>query len=336
MLYAAKLVADWSSIDVKTPGSSLGRTVGSLWLSLVRFANKRSKNVRGLRRVGVWVYTSGVRANVFLPPPRVILLGPPKTGTHLLSDCLSLMPKMMFSGRHFALAEFFARGEPQDVVFDLSKPPPALDEPRLRGFLGRCPQGMLVTAHARFHPVLRDLVKELRFEQILLLRDPRDVVVSSMFFTKREPWLRQHKYYVETLKSDEERIMATIRGFKGDAADGYSRASIGEVFEGYMPWLDDPSTLVVRFEDLVGPRGGGTGEKQLDEIRRIGGFVGRPLSREQAQHIAGKMYSKGSLTYRKGAAGDWRNHFTEDHRRAFKDAAGDVLIKLGYEKNMDW
>jgi sulfotransferase 6B1 len=202
--------------------------------------------------------------------------------------------------------------------------------------LGGCPQGMFVTAHVRFHPSLCDLIRELQFKQILLLRDPRDVVVSNMFFTKREPGVQYHKYYSEVLKSDEERIMATIRGFGQDTATERPRASIREMFEGYTPWLDDPSTLVVRFEDLVGPRGGGVSGKQLDEIRRIADFVQRPLSREHAQQLAQKMYSKGSLTYRKGIVGDWRNHFSEEHRRVFKQVAGDLLIRLGYENDTDW
>ena len=308
------------------------RLVGFLWLSLIRFANKRTKNLRALRRVGIRIYISIVRANIFLSPPRVILLSPPKTGTHLLSDCLALMPRMMFSGRRLALPEFYA-GSAQP---DPSKAPRTLDESRLRRFLRGCPQGMFVTAHARFHPTLRDLLGELRFKQILLLRDPRDVVVSNMFFTKREPGVRHHEFYAEALRSDEERITATIRGFGQDALTDRPRASISEMFEGYTPWLDNSSTLVVRFEDLVGPRGGGIGERQLDEIRRIGDFVGRPLSGEQAQQIARKMYSKASLTYRKGIVGDWRNHFTEDHRRIFKQVAGDTLIRLGYEKDLDW
>ncbi len=195
---------------------------------------------------------------------------------------------------------------------------------------------MFVTAHARFHPILRDLMRELRFKQILLLRDPRDVVVSNMFFTKHEPGVQYHKYYADVLRSDEERIMATIGGFEQDTATDRPRASIREMLEGYIPWLDDPSTLVVRFEDLVGPRGGGVSGQQLDEIRRIAEFVERPLSTAHAQQLARKMYSKGSLTYRKGIVGDWRNHFSEDHRRVFKQVAGDLLIRLGYEKDTNW
>ena len=97
------------------------RLVDFLWLSLIRFANKRTKNLLALRRAGIWFYLSIVRANIFLPPPRVILLSPPKTGTHLLSDCLSLMPRMMFSGRRLALPEFYAHSKPRSVQPDPSE-----------------------------------------------------------------------------------------------------------------------------------------------------------------------------------------------------------------------
>ena len=40
--------------------------------------------------------------------------------------------------------------------------------------------------------------------------------------------------------------------------------------------------------------------------------------------------------YRKGKRGDWRNHFNEKHKLVFKEKYGDLLIKLGYEKNYDW
>jgi len=130
--------------------------------------------------------------------------------------------------------------------------------------------------------------------------------------------------------------MATINGFERDVSADARLDSIGEIFEGFVGWFDDPSTLVVRFENLIGARGGGDSEKQLAEIRRIGNFVGRPLSLEQTRQIAKNMYGKGGLTYRKGQAGDWRDYFTEAHRRAFNEVAGNILIKLGYESDTTW
>lgn len=39
---------------------------------------------------------------------------------------------------------------------------------------------------------------------------------------------------------------------------------------------------------------------------------------------------------RKGKTGDWKAHFSVEHKYIFKKLAGDALISLGYEKDMDW
>jgi hypothetical protein len=43
-----------------------------------------------------------------------------------------------------------------------------------------------------------------------------------------------------------------------------------------------------------------------------------------------------SSFFRKGIAGDWRNVFTEKDKRVYKEAVGDLIVKLGYEKDNDW
>jgi len=40
--------------------------------------------------------------------------------------------------------------------------------------------------------------------------------------------------------------------------------------------------------------------------------------------------------YRQGSVGDWKNYFTEEHKKEFKKIAGHILIKEGYEKDMEW
>jgi len=40
--------------------------------------------------------------------------------------------------------------------------------------------------------------------------------------------------------------------------------------------------------------------------------------------------------YRKGTPGDWVNHFTDEHKRLFKERHGDLLIRLGYETDRNW
>jgi Sulfotransferase domain len=40
--------------------------------------------------------------------------------------------------------------------------------------------------------------------------------------------------------------------------------------------------------------------------------------------------------HRKAIAGDWRNHFSEHVKDAFKEKYGDLLIATGYESGYDW
>jgi hypothetical protein len=39
---------------------------------------------------------------------------------------------------------------------------------------------------------------------------------------------------------------------------------------------------------------------------------------------------------RKGASGDWRNHFTREAGEVFDSYAGDALIDFGYETDRSW
>ena len=40
--------------------------------------------------------------------------------------------------------------------------------------------------------------------------------------------------------------------------------------------------------------------------------------------------------YRKGIAGDWKNYFSRREKEKFKEIAGELLIKLGYERDYKW
>jgi hypothetical protein len=198
---------------------------------------------------------------------------------------------------------------------------------------------MFVTAHARYRRELAALLERLGFRQVFLFRDPRDVVVSYTHFVTNARWHHHHQYYTGALRDEEERIMATIRGFdqvQSGLADTPPLTSIGDSFRSYLAWTEETELLSCSFEDLVGPHGAGTRDRQIKEIRRIGDYLDRPLSAEAAAVIGDRMYSRGTLTFRKGRIGDWREHFTPSHREAMKETANDVLISLGYEQSDAW
>jgi hypothetical protein len=43
-----------------------------------------------------------------------------------------------------------------------------------------------------------------------------------------------------------------------------------------------------------------------------------------------------SYTFRAGKTGEWRKHFSADHKNKFKEIAGDLLVRLGYEEDQGW
>jgi hypothetical protein len=96
----------------------------------------------------------------------------------------------------------------------------------------------------------------------------------------------------------------------------------------------------VRYEDLL--------ERSEEEVRRLLEFLGADASEETVRRCVDsarfESLSQGrergeedsSSFFRKGIAGDWRTVFTEEDRRIFKEAAGEMLVELGYEKDHGW
>jgi hypothetical protein len=148
---------------------------------------------------------------------------------------------------------------------------------------------------------------------ILIYRDGRDVVTSDQFFT------RDHQgktfSFADAVSSWRRDMEAHLR-----CAERYPVFACA--YERLL--ADGPAVAKELFQFM-----GLSNEDQLinDLIARSSFkfYAGRDRGQEDRKRF-----------YRKGVAGDWRNHFTEEDKRAFKALAGDMLIRLGYEKDMSW
>jgi hypothetical protein len=165
-----------------------------------------------------------------------------------------------------------------------------------------------------------------------ILRDPRDVAVSHVFYvTERESQHILHDYYCNTLNNFDERLAASIEG-RPDWE--FSFPDIGARFKPYMPWLERPEVLLLRFEDFITQKEE-TIWAVLDHAKARG--FRYDCDRESAvKLLADSIDPQRSPTFRSGKIGGWREHFTPAHKKLFNQYAGDLLVKLGYESGLDW
>lgn len=207
-----------------------------------------------------------------------------------------------------------------------------------------------------------------------IVRDPRDIVLSSYFShlnshpTSNWPELATHQQQLRKLDIDRGLLadmdfcveMHTqgfpVRPFACMRDWDYGRQDILEmkyedvIVAPHETLLEIFGFLGVLRPDEIGMR---TLAAHLLRILRARSFLGRrrtPVSLP-SWNVLSTVYDNrfakkaGGRTrgqedenshYRKGVAGDWKNHFKPYHKAHFKGLFGDLPVRLGYENTGDW
>jgi hypothetical protein len=164
-----------------------------------------------------------------------------------------------------------------------------------------------------------------------IYRDPRDVLVSQVYFaTDMYEDHGMHAYY-KSLPDFSARLKVAITGIE---REGLKMVSVRERYEAVLGWLQIKSVLCLRYEDFL-ERTEATLGAMLDAVESAGYAV--PTPRVEALRLLQEAIQPGkSRTFRSGKAGGWREHFSDEHKRLFLDVAGDLLVRLGYEQGAAW
>jgi len=164
-----------------------------------------------------------------------------------------------------------------------------------------------------------------------IYRDPRDMLVSQVFFaTDMYEEHGMHAYY-KSLPDFGARLKVAITGIDQDSL---YMVSVKQRYDGVFQWLEQKTVKCIRFEDLINNRDA-TLNAMLDEVEKTGYKI--PTPRERALSILIEaIQPKKSHTFRSGKTGGWKEYFNEEHKKLFNEVAGDLLVQLGYEKNNNW
>jgi sulfotransferase 6B1 len=262
----------------------------------------------------------------------------PKAGTHLLEKVVRRLLGCPSSRLH--IEQFTTLASPSDAAQDRTHKDVFYEvaSSDLARMVGRIQPGEYATGHLLFSQSLATLLTEMRIKLVGILRDPRDIAVS---FTKYVAQLEAHYLFDDYQhRSEADQLMTTIVGITdvclSDAVPYLPRLmDIGQMVQCMLPWAYQPDTYTTSFERLIGPAGGGGRTDQIAEILAIAQYLGIDCAQSDVEVIADQLFGN-TATFRKGQIGDWRNHFAPAHTRAFKAVAGQLLIDLGYERDLDW
>ncbi|AVT28830.1 sulfotransferase [Plantactinospora sp. BC1] len=194
------------------------------------------------------------------------------------------------------------------------------------------PPGRVISSLFVSHKGFMNIPKPDRYRAFFVMRDPRDIVVSSYFSYRNSHTAMGDILQVRRVlqeKSPKEGLLHMI----GHLAEKGT-------FRSLRAWATAPDAETIqlfRYEDL-------TGERQMDEMGRLMRHCGIAIPPPELEALLSRYsFSKmrsapegaGTIShYRKGRSGDWRNHFDDDVQEAFVAATGDLVELLGYSAHV--
>lgn len=175
-----------------------------------------------------------------------------------------------------------------------------------------------------------DLKKEDRV--FFVMRDPRDLVISDYFSIKfshgANPYIIKKRKELLAI-SEEEGIQERIENFNTylDCLASWTKSK-------------DPRVMLVKYEDLFV-------YKQEETFTKLFKHLEIPIDQTKLKSllqkytfkkISGREKGKEDTKshYRSGTHGDWEKYFNQNHKDSFKNIAGQLIIDLGYEKDLNW
>lgn len=264
---------------------------------------------------------------------RIFINSLPKSGTNLLSRAFDLaripyarlgissalvmgswqLPRQLMRRSFFEL-------DPLIIGLEVQMP---LRRAWLDRRLSRVQSGSYVTGHANWNPGLCHLLERHQYRTVIVIRDPRDVLMSYVHYVASTP---EHFLYAEYQGRPLWRRVETA--LEGGRIGGLDVSPFEVMLSRVDGWFSRTQATAIRFEDLVGNAGGGDSDAQDKTFRTLETLTGRHFDRSVMQN---QLYG-GSHTFRKGKVGSAVEELTRAQLDIVDNAIGSYRTKWGYTR----
>ncbi|MCW8828151.1 MAG: sulfotransferase domain-containing protein [Gammaproteobacteria bacterium] len=235
---------------------------------------------------------------------KIFINSMPKSGTNLVSRLfnisgyhyakLGVAPTLLI-GRHYLLRQvlrrsFFSRNP---VIVGLDVQMPVRREWLERKF-NSVKDGFYVTGHANYSQGIKNILDTAGFKTVLVIRDPCDVIVSYAHYVAGTQSHFLHEAFKEMSLFDRVRF-----SLDGGRLSGLDVEAFPVMLSRIDGWMKQRNVYVLKFENIVGEKGGGSDELQAAELANLGDFCGVNFD---VDIVRDQLFGV-SKTFRKGQIG---------------------------------
>jgi hypothetical protein len=262
-------------------------------------------------------YRARARAQLWRTGPRIFVNSIPKAGTHLLTAELAKFGGLQNSYLHIENQAVRARPVARQDHFEL-------DENLFESYVRQIRGSQYFSSHLHWSPELEEILQNKGVKSIFVVRDPRAILVSRFHYIMNLKRHFLHDFLIPYKAEPEVAYRILIEGHDGDPFIW----PLDKLLSGYADWDQSSSTQIIRFEDLVGPSGGGLVEKKRHTIQMIASHIG--LAAVDAADIA-QSATTVTATLRKGQIDAWQDEMPVAVAKALERACGEQISRLGYQ-----
>ncbi|WP_457572983.1 sulfotransferase domain-containing protein [Desulfolithobacter sp.] len=179
-------------------------------------------------------------------------------------------------------------------------------------------QAAIIWTHQEFDKSLNDLFKSVPC-WFYIIRDGRDAINSLLHYVTSPIALKRNPHYTINNVTD------LLKNYD------YFANHVLKWKQNIHSWTNSQKQMsFIFFEKLISEKE--TVIASICNALNLHADTKRIIAKTDLQHMSGLSPAH----IRCGVHGDWKHYFNRRHKDIFKDIAGQTLIDMGYEKDLEW